>query len=75
MVAVAACDSDDAGPTPTQDASLLLENLKAVLAESDDDEPVPAPVRPAKKPRYVGDVEDDADEDAWAADLEEELYS
>ena len=52
------------------------ENLLALIAESDDDEPVPAPARPAKKPRYVEDVEHDADEDAWAAaDLEEELFS
>ena len=69
----AAALSDDAGPTPTQDAS--LENLRAMLAESDDDEPAPAPARPAKKPRYFEDVEDDADEDARAADLEEELCS
>ena len=40
------------------------ENLLALIAESDDDEPAPAPGRPAKKPRYVEDVEDDADEDA-----------
>ena len=32
--------------------------------------------RPAKKPRYVEDVEHDANEDAWAAaDLEEELFA
>jgi len=36
---------------------------------------VPAPARPAKKPRYVEDVEHDADEDERAADLEEELFS
>lgn len=42
------------------------ENLLALIAESDDDEPAPAPARPAKKPRYFEDVEpeDDADEDA-----------
>ena len=43
--------------------------------ESDDDEPVPAPARPAKKQRYFEDLEDDADEDARAADLEEELFA
>ena len=55
-------DSDDAGPTPMHEAT--KENLLALIAESDDDEPAPAPGRPAKKPRYVEDVEDDADEDA-----------
>ena len=42
------------------------ENLLALITESDDDEPAPAPARPAKKPRYFEDVEpeDDADEDA-----------
>ena len=69
----AAALSDDAGPTPMHEAT--KENLLALIAESDDDEPVPAPARPAKKPRYFEDVEDDADEDARAADLEEELFS
>ena len=71
--AAALSDSDDAGPTPMHEAT--KENLLALIAESDDDEPVPAPARPAKKPRYFEDVEDDADEDARAADLEEELFS
>ena len=61
-------------PTPMHEAT--KENLLALIAESDDDEPVPAPARPAKKPRYVEDVEHDADEDAWAAaDPEEELFA
>ena len=61
-------------PTPMHEAT--KENLLALIAESDDDEPAPAPARPAKKPRYSEDVEDDADEDAWAAaDLEEELFA
>ena len=60
-------------PTPMHEAT--KENLLALIAESDDDEPAPAPARPAKKPRYVEDVEHDADEDARAADLEEELFS
>ena len=72
--AAALSDSDDAGPTPMHEAT--KENLLALIAESDDDEPAPAPARPAKKPRYVEDVEHDADEDAWAAaDPEEELFS
>ena len=60
----AAALSDDAGPTPMHEAT--KENLLALIAESDDDEPAPAPARPAKKPRYFEDVEpeDDADEDA-----------
>ena len=60
----AAALSDDAGPTPMHEAT--KENLLALIAESDDDEPAPAPApgRPAKKPRYVEDVEDDANEDA-----------
>ena len=51
-------------PTPMHEAT--KENLLALIAESDDDEPAPAPARPAKKPRYFEDVEpeDDADEDA-----------
>ena len=59
--------------TPMPEAT--KENLLALIAESDDDEPAPVPARPAKKPRYFEDVEDDADEDARAADLEEELCS
>ena len=51
-------------PTPMHEAT--KENLLALITESDDDEPAPAPARPAKKPRYFEDVEpeDDADEDA-----------
>ena len=52
------------------------ENLLALIAESDDDEPAPAPAWRATKPRDFEDVEEnDADEDARAADLEEELFS
>ena len=66
-------NNDGSDPTPMHEAT--KENLLALIAESDDDEPVPAPARPAKKPRYFEDVEDDADEDARAADLEEELFA
>ena len=57
-------NNDGSGPTPMHEAT--KENLLALIAESDDDEPAPAPARPAKKPRYFEDVEpeDDADEDA-----------
>ena len=57
-------NNDGSDPTPMHEAT--KENLLALIAESDDDEPAPAPARPAKKPRYFEDVEpeDDADEDA-----------
>ncbi len=57
-------NNNGSDPTPMHEAT--KENLLALIAESDDDEPAPAPARPAKKPRYFEDVEpeDNADEDA-----------